>query len=364
MTPGAQSPKALSLPLSPRRIALLAGLGALSVALLVTLGGGYEVLAALPHVDWRLVGLAALIHLGGFGLRGLRWRQLLAMAGYPLRWRYVTTLLLAGWFVSALLPARAGDLVRVGVLRLGKPGQPPAPVAAALGSIVLERVLDLLAILALGIGFGYVALGAQLPPWVRAAYLAGAGVLALFVVAMLVMPAFFHRLERLSNRPLWQRAVNFAAHLAESLAILTRHPRMAGVVVGESLLIWLCDALLLWLAVAAAGPRLPFGAAAFVALTVDVTAAVPLTPGGVGQIEAVNAALLATFGLAPAHIAVAVLVTRAVSYWGFLFFAGAVTFGAGFGQLLAKPGAEGDEATLSEAHRDASNVKRQSTLDV
>lgn len=359
MTPGSHQSGVPSLHLNPRRIGLLVGLGALSIALLVTLGGGREVLAALPLVNWRLVGLAALIHMGGFGLRGLRWQQLLGVMGHRLRWRYVTTLLLAGWFVSALLPARAGDLVRVGALRLGQAGNLPVPVAAALGSIVLERVLDLLAILALGIGFGYVALGAQLPPWVRATYLAGAGAIALFVAATLLLPAFMHRLRRLSSRPRWQSAVGFAAQLAESLGILVRRPLVALLVVGESLIIWLCDALLLWLAVAAAGPLLPFASAAFVALTVDVTAAVPLTPGGVGQIEAVNAALLALFGMTPAHIAVAVLVMRAVSYWGFLLFAGAVTFGAGFGQLLAKPGGEGPEARLSDVHPETSNVKRQ-----
>ena len=98
---------------------------------------------------------------------------------------------------------------------------------------------------------------------------------------------------------------------------------------------------MLWLVIAGLGARLPFAEAGFVALTVDIFAAVPLTPGGMGQVEAVYAALLALLAAAPFSVAAAVLVTRAITYWSFLLFSGAVTFAAGFGSLLApQPPAE------------------------
>jgi uncharacterized protein (TIRG00374 family) len=335
--------------LNRRRLALLIGAGGLTLVLLLVLGGGREALIALAHVNWRLLALAILVHYSGFAVRGLRWQQLLRTMGHKLTWRFVTSLLLAGWFVSALLPARAGDVMRVGVLRLSAPDHAAVPVADALGSIVLERVLDLLAILALGAGFGLLVLRAQLPGWVLTAYGVGIGGLVLLGVALLVTPALLDWLRHWSTHRFWQTALNFAAQLIESLRTLLRQPGIALLLLLESLYIWLCDALLMWLCVWSLGVLLPFGRAAFIALTVDVFAIVPLTPGGIGQIETVNAALLSLLKLPGFNIAAAVLVNRAISYWSFLLFTGVITFAAGFGQwLLAKKSPVHSSSTIGK----------------
>lgn len=326
------------LALDRKRVALLVGFALLTLALLLALGGGRAAVAALAQVRWSLLGLALLIHYSGFAVRGLRWQQLLRALGHRLSWSFTTTLLLAGWFVSALLPARAGDIMRVGVLHLPTQARPPVPVADALGSIVLERALDLLAILVLGAGFGFVILRTALPGWVLAAYAVGIAGLLLFGGTLLVTPALLGWLRRWSSHKLWQTGLDFAAQLVDSLSALLRQPGIALLLLVESLYIWLCDALLMWLCVWSLGTLLPFGRAAFVALTVDVFAAVPLTPGGIGQVETVNAALLTLLKLPGFNVAAAVLVNRAISYWSFLLFTGGVTFAAGLGQwLLARP---------------------------
>ncbi|MFN8494776.1 MAG: lysylphosphatidylglycerol synthase transmembrane domain-containing protein [Caldilineaceae bacterium] len=337
-TPPARFANLPLLALDRKRVALLVGFALLTLALLLTLGGGREAITALAHVRWPLVLLALLIHYSGFAVRGLRWQQLLHSLGHRLSWSFVTTLLLAGWFVSALLPARAGDIMRVGVLHLPDQARQPVPVADALGSIVLERVLDLLAILVLGAGFGFVVLRTALPGWVLAAYAAGIAGLLLFGGTLLATPALLSWLRRWSSHKLWQTVLDFVAQLVASLGSLLRQPGVALLLLTESLYIWLCDALLMWLCVWSLGVLLPFGRAAFVALTVDVFAVVPLTPGGIGQIETVNAALLALLKLPGFNVAAAVLVNRAISYWSFLLFTGIVTFAAGLGQwLFARP---------------------------
>lgn len=326
--------------LDRKRIVLLAALGGLSIALLLALGGGRTALAALVHANWRWIGLAIAVHYSGFALRGWRWQQLLRTMGYRFTWRFTTTLLLTGWFVSALLPARAGDLVRVGVLHAPPQEQLQSrqvvPVATGLGSIVLERALDLLAILVLGAGFGFVVLRNQLPGWVLAAYGVGICGLIVFGVVLLVIPSVLGWLRRWSDHRFWQLALDFAAQLVDSLRTLIRQPQTALLVVAASLYIWLCDAVLMWLCVGSLGTWLPFGRAAFVALTVDVFATVPLTPGGIGQIETVNATLLALLALPTTQVAAAVLVNRTISYWSFLLFSGVVTFAAGFGQWIGR----------------------------
>jgi len=298
----------------------------LTICLLVALGGGRAPLQQVAQADWRWLALATLIHYSGFAVRGWRWQQLLQMMGYRLRWRKVTVLLLSGWFVSALLPARAGDLLRVAVLQQPAADRPPVPVAASLGSIVLERALDLLAILLLGALLGLLLLRAMLPGWVVAAYVTGLGGLLLLTGTVLVAPALLDKLRSWAPAPLWHKGLDFAGQVVASLRTCASQPRLAPAVLGASLYIWLCDALLMWLAVGSLGQWLPFGQLSFVALTVDVFALVPLTPGGIGQIETVNAALLALLPLPTATVAAAVLINRAISYWSFLLCTGAITF--------------------------------------
>jgi uncharacterized protein (TIRG00374 family) len=332
-----------SFSLTRRRLVVLLALGLLSVALLLLLGGGRSALAALLHVDWRWLLLAVALHYSGFAVRGWRWQQILAGMGHRLAWWYATALLVGGWFVSALLPARAGDVMRVGVLWKPPPGRPQVPLAAAVSSLILERALDLMAILTLGAGFAFLAARAQLPAWVTGAYVVGTAGLLLLAGTLLVAPALLERLRTWWSNPWWIKGLDFAAQLVTSLRGLARQPGRAAWLISASLYIWLCDALLMWLVVRSLGELLAFNVAAFVALTVDVFATVPLTPGGVGQIEAVNAALLALLQLPEARVAAAVLVNRAISYWTFLIFSGAVMVLAGLRPALDPTN---DEAAL------------------
>lgn len=323
-----------TLRLGLRRLALLIGLGVLTIIFLLTLGGGRAALAALAAVDLRWIGLGVVIHYSGFVVRGVRWRQLLQALGHRLTWRYVMTLLLSGWFVSALLPARAGDLLRIALLRTPIADRPAIPVADSVGSIVLERALDLVALVVLGAGFGFALLHTTMPGWVLAAYSSVILLLGVALVALLLAPALLQWLRGRSVQPFWQKALDLAAQLVQSLHTVGRSPRIAFQVTLQSLYIWLCDALLMRAVLKAMGVAAPLASITFVALTVDIFAAIPITPGGIGQIEAVNVALLALLPLPAFNLSAAVLLNRAISYWSFLLFSGAVTFAAGIGQML------------------------------
>jgi uncharacterized protein (TIRG00374 family) len=325
-----------SLRLDARRLILLGLLAVATIALLLTLGDGQSTFSTLAHADWRFLALAAAIHYGGFALRGQRWQLLLGALGYRLGYLYTTGVLLAGWFVSALLPARAGDAFRVLALRLPPPNQPAIPVATAIGTIVLERTLDILAILLLSAASSVVVLQERIPGWLLWIY---AAVLALVVIVagvLLATPLLLERLRPFSSHPLWHKTLDFITQIAATLRQLALHPAAALIAIGESLLIWLCDGLLLWLVVLSLREPFTLGAANFVALTVDIFAAVPLTPGGMGQIETAYAALLALIAYPGLHIPAVILATRAINYWSFLIFSGLVTLLAGFGRILSR----------------------------
>ena len=329
---------------------LIALIGVVTIAVLVVLAGGKAALDAVVKANWAFLGLAVLVHYSSFALRGHRWQRLLSALGYPLPYLYTTGLLLAGWFASALLPARAGDWLRVGVLRLDTDRHQPVPVPSSLSSIVLERVLDILAILVLGAAFGFLLMRDQLPSWLLASYLVGIGLLLLFGAVLVLAPPLLNWLRKLWQHRYWQLAIDFVTHFVEGLRTLFRQPPTAILVIVESIIIWLCDALVLWLVVLSLAAPLSLPAAAFVALTVDVLAAIPLTPGGIGQIDAAYAGLLALLALPALNVGAIVLVVRFITYWSFLVFSGLVALAAGFGSLMPSALAtrtEGGEAQAS-----------------
>jgi len=331
-------PQSPTLRLTPWRIAIFCGLAILTIGLLLTLGGGRTTLVTIRSAKWEWLILALAIHYSGFGVRGLRWQQLLRLMGYRLTWRYSTSLLISGWFISALLPARAGDWVRVGILRMADDSHPPIPVADSLGSIVLERTVDLSALMVLGTSAGFLLLrtGLDVPIWILWAYGIACTAVIGVIGAILLMPAILKWLQAIWQQPLWQRALHFAIDILQSLRAFGRHPRVALLIMIESLYIWLCDAIVMWFVLKALGVTTLFSTITFVALTVDIFAAIPFTPGGIGQIEAANTALLALLPLTSLQIAAAVLINRAISYWSFLLFSGFVTFATGMWQLMPR----------------------------
>ncbi len=331
------------------RLLLLIGLSVLTIGALVALAGGRSALDALTHANWPLVALAVAIHYGGFAIRGHRWQRLLNMVGHELGYLYTTGLLLAGWFVSALLPARSGDLVRIGVLRLDRTRHAPVPVADSLSSIVLERALDMLAILLLGAGFGFIVLRDQLPSWLLTSYAVGLILLCGFGVALLAMPPLLGWMRKITAHRYWQALMGFAERFVDDLRTLFRRPATAFLVGVESLVIWLCDVLVVWLVLLSLGDAVGLAAAGFVALTVDVLAAIPLTPGGVGQIDVAYASFFALLTVTTLNVGVAVLIVRIITYWSFLLFAGLVTVIAGFGKLFQEMGLPDDAETGASA---------------
>jgi uncharacterized membrane protein YbhN (UPF0104 family) len=144
----------------------------------VTLDG---LTSEIRRIRLPYVFAAAMLSLCGFLFRIARWRYLLA----PLARVGVGSLAAAvfvGWAVSAILPGRVGEVARAVVLRQRE----GLRASAALGTIVLERMLDALAVLILvAASIGFVpraALGSA-----HASVLAGIRTGALIVFAGLMV---------------------------------------------------------------------------------------------------------------------------------------------------------------------------------
>lgn len=103
-----------------------------------------ELASEIRRVRAPYVAGAVALSLSGFLFRILRWRYLLA----PLKWmelRSLAAATFAGWAVSAILPGRVGEVARAVVLR----EREGVRASAVVGTIVVERLLDVLSVLVL-----------------------------------------------------------------------------------------------------------------------------------------------------------------------------------------------------------------------
>jgi uncharacterized membrane protein YbhN (UPF0104 family) len=96
----------------------------------------------LASVRWQFVGLALLLYFLRLCLRGVAWRVILQAAypGQPLRFRSVFGAYLAGVGVNSIAPARAGDVVK---LYLVKRRIADASYATLAPTLLAETLLDM-----------------------------------------------------------------------------------------------------------------------------------------------------------------------------------------------------------------------------
>lgn len=252
----------------------------------------------------------------GIWFRSLRWRALLASVG-EYRLGALFSANLVGLMANNLLPARLGEVARAyAAKRLAG-----TPVAGALGSIVVERVLDGLALcLVLFITLWFVAPEARAGAF-DLAYLRGAGLglLGLFsgvlalVVGLLRWPrrvtALVVGLAGRLSRTLARRLEGWLVSFGQGLAVLGQGRCLPGLVL-YTVLVWFCawGASLVFLPAVGLAPRPLWGALALVGGC--LAGLVPAAPGYLGTMQlALYWAL--TLGDAPAEPSLA----YAVMFW-------------------------------------------------
>ncbi len=312
------------------RVFIILTLGLLTILLLLKLGDIDISLVTLQRINPAFLLAAVAIHYSGFAMRGWRWQKLLTGMGHKLTYTYTTSLLVAGWFVSALLPARLGDVARATLLRHDH----QVPLARGFASIATERALDILAILFLALVAAAWALAGRTPPWVWQALGGGTAFFAIALGALFVAPQLETRLLHLLSWNLYQKAIHFGFNLLHSIRQLRKHPSLLLVVVGQSIYIWLCDVFLMYFVFLAIGIVAPVSIAAFTSMAVDLAAAVPIIPGGLGQVEGTALGVLHLFQIGVQQSSLMILLTRFISYWTFIIVSGAVAYFFGFSQVI------------------------------
>ena len=328
----------------------------LSVGLLAVFLRGANlsvVWAEVRSADSTLIGLSVLITLVTMALRALRWQYLLAPighAGFVPAFR--TTMI--GFAASAVLPARAGEVIRPFLLAR----QAGLSATATFATIIVERVLDAVTCVLLLASFvvffdpGMDRTNSALYGLVRAGgVVVGGG--ALLILGFMFFAArdpqavsrWAYKVEHLLPGRVTHALANGLLRFAEGCAVV-RTPRRLLAAVLLSVPVWLSIAAAIWAVTEAFGIGIPFTGTFLVIALLVVGVSVP-TPGGVGGFEAAVQIALTTFYGVPNDRAVGTaLVLHFVSLLpvvvlGFLFL---IQDGLGLSGMrnLAHAAADGD----------------------
>lgn len=253
----------------------------------------HELAAAFARADYAWLLPAVPLMVLGQVARTWRWRLLYHRATRP-PWRETFAALCVGYLVSTVFPFRLGDPIRAWAV--GRSTR--AGFAEALATVMVERVLDLLAVVVLLAWVAPVITAARLAetlgpgPWDRAdglRWLTLGVVLACYVV-LAVLATAGHRsdplLERLMaalrlSEPHEARIRAAWSGLVDGLSPLRRPSRALGGLFA-SLVVWMIGAVANWLIMLAFHLDLGLSTAVFMMCAVAFAAILPSTPGYLG----------------------------------------------------------------------------------
>lgn len=289
--------------------------------------------------------------------RGLRWQHILSTMDRPVPTLYAQTLLTAGLFISSILPARAGDIGRVTMLKQDH----KIPVSQGVASLAAERALDVFAVLLLALIGALLALPGRVPSEVLQLMIVTGVLLVLGLVGLLAIPSlegwlrqpgWLWRLIPQVIKPFYEKGVDFGFALVHGVRDLGQKPLALAAIVAESFGIWLLDALIVHFVLYSLSINVPFSVSLVSAMIGVLATIVPLMPGALGQFEAGVISVLTLLNVSTADSSLTALLVRFISLWSFIPVSGLITYIFGFSRALSlssKPPETEDVATVKSA---------------
>jgi uncharacterized protein (TIRG00374 family) len=286
-----------------------------------------ETWRALGRLSYGWLALATAAFLLSILVRGVRWQVLFEPGRRP-PLRATTKAMLLGLFFNSILPARAGEAVRVVALK----HYTRIPLSESTATVVVERVFDVLSLLLL-----LFVTEPWLPhvSWLQAAAALGIGLFVLLVCVIAVIVTFGERPIRVLLNPI-RRVPAFrhtdldwiAANINRGLVSL-RRPAQGLVGFAWTIAAWLVMSLSFWFLMISFDLHLPFLAALLTTVAVGLAFVIPAAPAALGVFEAAAIAATRAYGVPQSQGLAFALVLHALNFFPYVL--------TGLGLLAALP---------------------------
>jgi len=288
-------------------------------------------LVAMRNANIYFVLAAFTIYYLSFPIRTVRWRMLLENVGYteangihlPKFWKLLE-IIYVSWFANVLVPAKLGDLYRAYLLRR----EAGLPASRTFGTVLAERLLDLIVLLLLFIPSAIISLHENLPPQLAL----GLKITMIVVVAGIIGLFMLRLFPTQIGMVVPKRFRGYYNQFQEgTLGSFRRVPTLTGLTFG----VWACEALRFFFIALAlnliSGSLLHvLSASLFIALGEALLTAIPFTGGGIGLVEGGMLAMIALFTPNTSLALAAIVIDRAISLFSLLvvgFFVFMITIG-------------------------------------
>ena len=262
---------------------LCIGVSALFLYLAVRNADFLEVRRALAAMDLRWLAPIVIIALIDFWLRALRWTWMFPPDSRPTV-RQAFSIFMIGTLANNLVPGRLGDVARGGMIgRL----VPALGTSGALATVVLEKVVDGLMLLAL---LGVALLVAPVPAWLGKTGALGSLVFLGSLVLLLLVNAHAkaNRSAATAEESHFYKMVSMMHGLLQRFALglnALNSKRQTLVVFILTLAIWVLEFSIMFIVFLMFGLDLPFVAAIVTGVILSIGMMLPAAPGAIGTYQ-------------------------------------------------------------------------------
>ncbi|MFQ5981377.1 MAG: YbhN family protein [Candidatus Heimdallarchaeota archaeon] len=246
-----------------------------------------KLLRKIGEISIEILFLLIVLYALDISIRVVRMHILVSSLGYEVSYIPLFHAVAATLFVNSCTPARAGELVRLHVLR----EEYDIPYAEGLAAIVVEHVLNIIAILTLAIcSFLYVREEYTIDPAVESLLLIGVIFISIFNFFLISMAFWGDRLAPIFRffGPLQDKLLSFFLNFQQGLAALRKSGfRNIFLCVLLSFFVWLIEATMIFLLAndLAEGSNVSFVLATLASVLGNLTYIFPILPGSIGTYE-------------------------------------------------------------------------------
>lgn len=274
-------------------------------------------LRAFERAQPLYLGYAAALLVAAYVARGVRWYFLFPPEVRARGVHHATGILLVGFLLNNLLPARAGELVRV-VLMARHNG---VKASGTLATLFVERVFDGALLGVVGLAAAQAIAGDQLH-WLRQLALLFGGLFALSMVLAVFHVRVSTQLERVAARFPGHLSSAATRSIVGALGFLGSLASFGALARGVLLtaLVWAFEAGVYAAVARAFGEELGIARVGAFLSVVNFASLAP-TPGGVGAVELAGTAALSASGIAR-EVAFAMVSAQHALQYGFCLIAG------------------------------------------
>ncbi len=273
-----------------------------------------QVWSQIKRTNPLIYGLGFVVFYSTFLLRAVRWEWMLARAGIDKAHGYrmpgmvgMLEIFLLSWFANCIVPAKLGDMYRSYLFKQ----RSKASFSTTFGTILAERLIDLLVLVGVLAVSGIVVFGSRVPGqagqtvWVGGA-LVGCGVIG--------CGALWFARDHVEQR-LPERFQKHFGRLHDGIFEVLRRP---GAFSGISVVVWLAEGLRVFLVAWALGSQISFSTALLVALMSSLLTIIPFTPAGLGVVEGATIGVLRLVGVDDSTAVAIALLDRVIGYWSII----------------------------------------------